>query len=108
MTGSGRTDTALGLGTPRGPAGVAVKLVVYALLIAVFAGPLLAVMISSLDRVTDPTKLSFIPRHFTLDSYRVAFDRGVLKYLLNSLIVVGGGLLLQVMVSVSAGIVLDH
>jgi multiple sugar transport system permease protein len=99
---AGRADTALGLGALRGPAGLGVKVVLYGLLVAIFAGPLLAVLSSSLDRVTDPTKLSFLPAHFTLDSYRVAFDRGVLGYLLNSLVVVGGGLLLQVLVSVSA------
>ena len=102
MKAAGRTDTALGLDAPRGPAALLAKLIVYGLLVAIFAGPLVAVLVSSLDRVTDPTKLSFIPQHFTLESYRVAFDRGVFRYLLNSLIVVGGGLLLQVLVSVSA------
>ena len=50
----------------------------------------------------EPKAIPF-PSHPTLDNFRIAFDQGVLKYLLNSFFVVGFGLLLQVAVSVLAG-----
>ena len=78
------------------------KVALYVLVVFVFAGPLLALLVSAFGRVTDPTKLSLIPHDLTLDNFRTAFDQGVLRYLANSLIVVGGGLLLQMAVSVSA------
>jgi multiple sugar transport system permease protein len=99
---SDRLDTALGLGAVRGPAGVALKTVVYAIVVFVFAGPLVALLVSSFSKVTDPTRLTLIPHSFTLANFTTAFHMGVLKYLLNSLIVVGGGLLLQILVSISA------
>lgn len=99
---SRRIDTALGLGAARGPIGVTVKTVLYAAVVLVFAGPLLALLVSAFGRVTDPTRLSLIPHGFTLANFTEAFHQGVLRYLANSLIVAGGGLLLQVLVSVSA------
>jgi multiple sugar transport system permease protein len=95
-------DTALGLGSIRGPIGRIVKVALYALVVFIFAGPLVALLVSAFGRVTDPTKLTLIPHDLTLDNFRDAFDQGVLRYLANSLIVVGGGLLLQIAVSVSA------
>jgi multiple sugar transport system permease protein len=97
-----RLDTALGLGAVRGPAGVAVKTALYAVVVFVFAGPLVALLVSSFSPVTDPTRLTLIPRHLTLANFTTAFHMGVLRYLLNSLIVVGGALLLQILVSISA------
>jgi multiple sugar transport system permease protein len=97
-----RLDTALGLGAVRGPAGVAVKAVLYAVVVFVFAGPLVALLVSAFSPVTDPTRLTLVPRHLTLANFTTAFHMGVLRYLLNSLIVVGGGLLLQILVSISA------
>src|SRR3954469_12887894 len=95
-------DTALGFGLVRGPIGRIVKVALYALAVFVFAGPLLALLVSAFGRVTDPTKLSLLPHDLTLDNFQAAVDQGVLRYLANSLIVVGGGLLLQIAVSVSA------
>ncbi|GIM91149.1 carbohydrate ABC transporter permease [Paractinoplanes toevensis] len=95
-------DTALGLGAVRGPIGRIIKFALYALAIFIFAGPLVALLVSAFGRVTDPTKLSLVPHDLTLDNFRAAVDQGVLRYLANSLIVVGGGLLLQIAVSVSA------
>jgi multiple sugar transport system permease protein len=97
-----RLDTALGLSGARGPASVLLKIVLYGLVLFIFGGPLLALLVSAFTPVTDPTKLTIIPRSFTLENFHTAFDQGVLKYLLNSLIVVGGGLLLQILVSISA------
>ncbi|KQV21849.1 MULTISPECIES: carbohydrate ABC transporter permease [unclassified Kitasatospora] len=96
-------DTALGLEARNGPLALIGKLVLYGLLVLVFAGPLLALLVSAFSPVSDPTSLTLLPTDFTLANFRAAFDRDVLRYLLNSFLVVGGGLLLQVGVSISAG-----
>ncbi len=97
-----KLDSALGLSGLRGPVAVIVKTLLYALVLGIFAGPLLALLVSAFSPVTDPTRLTLIPHHLTLSNFRDAVDQGVLRYLLNSLIVVGGGLLLQILVSISA------
>ncbi|MFF2409551.1 carbohydrate ABC transporter permease [Streptomyces sp. NPDC058092] len=96
-------ETALGLTESRSPGGRILKAVTYLLVLIVFAGPLLALLVSAFSHVKDPTQLSVIPSGATLDNFRIAFDQGVLRYLLNSFFVVGFGLLLQVAVSVLAG-----
>ncbi|ROQ69769.1 carbohydrate ABC transporter membrane protein 2 (CUT1 family) [Streptomyces sp. 840.1] len=100
---SEQTETALGLTESRSAGGRILRNVVHLLVLIVFAGPLLALLVSAFGHVKDPTQLSVIPSGVTLDNFRVAFDQGVLRYLLNSFFVVGGGLLLQVAVSVLAG-----
>ncbi|WP_328867438.1 carbohydrate ABC transporter permease [Streptomyces sp. NBC_00304] len=100
---SEHTETALGLTESRSVGGRILRNVVHLLVLIVFAGPLLALLVSAFGHVKDPTQLSVIPSGVTLDNFRIAFDQGVLRYLLNSFFVVGGGLLLQVAVSVLAG-----
>ncbi|WP_329275103.1 carbohydrate ABC transporter permease [Streptomyces sp. NBC_00691] len=100
---SAPTETALGLTESRSAAGRALKVLTYLLVLIVFAGPLLALLVSAFNHVKDPTQLSVLPSDPTVDNFAVAFDQGVLKYLLNSFFVVGFGLLLQVAVSVLAG-----
>ncbi|MFJ1924622.1 MULTISPECIES: carbohydrate ABC transporter permease [unclassified Streptomyces] len=100
---SERTETALGLTESRTLGGRILRNVVHLLVLIIFAGPLLALLVSAFGHVKDPTQLSIIPSGVTLDNFRIAFDQGVLTYLLNSFFVVGGGLLLQVAVSVLAG-----
>ncbi|GAT74189.1 carbohydrate ABC transporter permease [Microbacterium hydrocarbonoxydans] len=100
---SAGTDTALGLTESRTVVGIGVKVVLYALVVALFAGPLVALLSGAFSEVTDPTELSVIPTRPTLENFAVAFDFGVLGYLMNSFFVVGFGLLLQVIVSVLAG-----
>ncbi|MFE6786734.1 carbohydrate ABC transporter permease [Streptomyces sp. NPDC057680] len=100
---SAPTETALGLTESRSAAGRALKVLTYLLVLVVFAGPLLALLVSAFNHVKDPTQLSVVPSDPTVDNFAVAFDQGVLTYLLNSFFVVGFGLLLQVAVSVLAG-----
>ncbi|MGW6394711.1 carbohydrate ABC transporter permease [Streptomyces sp. NPDC055103] len=100
---SAPTETALGLAESRSAAGRALKVLTYLLVLVVFAGPLLALLVSAFNHVKDPTQLSVLPSDPTVGNFAVAFDQGVLKYLLNSFFVVGFGLLLQVAVSVLAG-----
>ncbi|WP_331769745.1 carbohydrate ABC transporter permease (plasmid) [Embleya sp. NBC_00888] len=97
------TETALGLTESRSIGGRILKAVVYLLVLTMFAGPLLALLVGAFGDIKDPTQLSIVPSGFTLENFDIAFDQGVLKYLLNSFFVVGFGLLLQVSVSVLAG-----
>jgi multiple sugar transport system permease protein len=96
------TDTALGLDTRKGPFAVIAKTVLYGALVFVFAGPLVAILVGAFIPVADPTKLTLIPTEFTLDNFRQAIERDVFLYLFNSFVVVGVGLLLQVLVSILA------
>ncbi|WP_336647354.1 carbohydrate ABC transporter permease [Microbacterium sp. MMO-10] len=100
---SAGTDTALGLTESRTPLAIAVKVVLYAVVAVLFAGPLIALLVGAFSEVSDPTELSVIPSRPTLANFGIAIDYGVLKYLANSFFVVGFGLLLQVVVSVLAG-----
>ena len=101
-TRADRFDSALGFTALRGPVARLVQILLYAVLVAIFAGPLVALMIGAFSPVADPSRLTLWPDELTLDNFTAAFDRGVLGYLLNSFIVVGVGLLLQILVSVSA------
>src|SRR2546421_4848035 len=98
-----RTETALGLEQRRGPLAWAVKLALYALVVFVFAGPLVALLLSSFNRVGDASRFTILPDHPTLINYDAAVRKHALLMLLrNSLLVAGGGLLLQVTVTVFA------
>ncbi|MFC7535108.1 carbohydrate ABC transporter permease [Actinoplanes sp. GCM10030250] len=101
-TRADRFDSALGFTALRGPLARVVQIFLYAVLVAVFAGPLVALMVGAFSPVADPSRLTLLPDSLTLDNFTAAFDRGVLGYLLNSFVVVGVGLLLQILVSVSA------
>jgi multiple sugar transport system permease protein len=99
---SANLDSALGLSTSTSRRAKVLNLVLWTGIVVVFAGPLVALLTGAFSRVPDPTQLSLVPREPTLDNIRKAVDLGVLGYLGNSLIVVGFGLLLQMMVSVFA------
>lgn len=100
---SNRSDTALGLDARKGIAGRVARWALYALVVFVFAGPLVALLLSSFNRVGDPGKFTILPTHPTLANYRAAIDKhGLWMLLRNSLVVAGGGLLLQVTVTVFA------
>ncbi|GAA2302958.1 carbohydrate ABC transporter permease [Nonomuraea roseoviolacea subsp. roseoviolacea] len=97
-----RFDSALGLEARRGPVATAVKVVVYTGMVLVFTGPLVGLLVSAFSRTLDPTAFSLWPDGFTLDNFVQAADKNVYHYLLNSFVVVGFGLLLQMLVSVFA------
>ncbi|MGW3379914.1 carbohydrate ABC transporter permease [Streptomyces albogriseolus] len=98
-----RNETALGLAEARGPWARVLRFVLYTALFMVFAGPLLALMVGAFTPTVDPTQFTLWPDRLSLDNLERAVDRNVLDYLLNSFLVVGGGLALQVLVSVFAG-----
>lgn len=96
-----RFDSTLGLESRRGPVALALKTVLYAGIVLVFVGPLVGLLANAFGTVPDPTRFSW-PDSFTLENFAKAGERKVYLYLLNSFVVVGLGLLLQMVVSVFA------
>jgi multiple sugar transport system permease protein len=94
--------TVLGIAGYRGPLAVLIKFILYGAIVLVFAGPLVALLVGAFSKVSDPTRFSLFPDDFTFENFLVAGDRGVYRYLFNSFVVVGLGLLLQMAVSVFA------
>jgi multiple sugar transport system permease protein len=94
--------TVLGIGSYRGPVAVLLKTILYGAIVVVFAGPLVALLVGAFSKVSDPTRFSLLPHGFTFRNFEVAGERGVYRYLFNSFVVVGFGLLLQMVVSVFA------
>ncbi|MFC4115808.1 carbohydrate ABC transporter permease [Nonomuraea zeae] len=68
----------------------------------IFTGPLIGLLVSSFSKTLDPTSFSLWPDDFTFENFIDAERKNVYMYLLNSFVVVGFGLLLQVLVSVFA------
>ncbi|MFI6477197.1 carbohydrate ABC transporter permease [Nonomuraea sp. NPDC050663] len=97
-----RFDSALGLEARRGPVATVLKLLLYLGMILVFAGPLWGLLVSAFGQTLDPTSFALWPDGFTLENFAQAADKNVYGYLFNSFVVVGFGLLLQMLVSVFA------
>jgi multiple sugar transport system permease protein len=98
-----RLDTVLGFEGRRGPIATISKIILYGALVLVFAGPLVALLIGAFSKVISPTNFSLIPRGgFTLENFIAAKNHDVYRYLFNSFVVVGFGLLLQMVVTVFA------
>lgn len=96
-----RFDTALGW-SDRPGLGMALRILLCLLALAVFAAPFLTIVSGAFDENARGSILSFYPHHATLTNMRVAGDRGIWDYFTNSLVIAGGGLLLQLTVSVLA------
>lgn len=62
-------DSALGLEMRRGPLAVLFKIVIYAGMVLIFAGPLFGLLVSAFNKTLDPTSFSFWPDEFTLDNF---------------------------------------
>lgn len=97
-----RFDSALGLESRRGPIVTVAKVIVYTLMVLVFTGPLFGLLVSAFSKTLDPTSFSLWPDEFTLENFIQAEQKNVYFYLFNSFVVVGFGLLLQMLVSVFA------
>ncbi|MGW0195935.1 carbohydrate ABC transporter permease [Nonomuraea sp. NPDC003201] len=97
-----RFDSALGLESRKGPLAVGGKILIYGFMVVVFTGPLVGLLVSAFSKTLDPTAFSLWPDEFTLENFVQAKEKNVYLYLLNSFIVVGFGLLLQMLVSVFA------
>lgn len=98
---SARFDTALGWSPRFGP-NMVLRMLLCALVFCIFALPFLAIISGAFDRNSSPTEISLLPKTFTLQNFQAAQQQGLWGYLLNSLVVAGGGLLLQMTVSVFA------
>lgn len=96
-----RFDTALGWSPRFGPA-MALRIVLCGLVLFVFAAPFLIIISGAFNATTDSTQVSVIPTEPTLLGFKNATAMGIWGYFLNSLLIVGGGLLLQVALSVLA------
>ncbi len=96
--------TALGLRMPRrAVTKAAVRVVLYAAVLFVFVMPLWTMLATVFSGTTLKTgQMSLFPGHFTLANVRAAFRFGVGRGLLNSVVVTGVGLFLQVTVSAFA------
>ncbi|MFF0865354.1 carbohydrate ABC transporter permease [Nonomuraea sp. NPDC003560] len=97
-----RFDSALGLEARKGPAATLGKVVLYSAMVLVFTGPLVGLLVSAFSRTLDPTSFSLWPDDLTLENFVQAGEKNVYLYLVNSFVVVGFGLLLQLLVSVFA------
>lgn len=96
-----RFDTALGWSPRPGPA-LALRALLCALALFVFAAPFLIILSGAFSEHAQASRLSLFPRDTTLQNLAVADERGIWGYFANSLIIAGGGLLLQMTASVLA------
>ncbi|RKN43886.1 carbohydrate ABC transporter permease [Streptomyces hoynatensis] len=94
-----RFDTALGWSPSFGPA-LVLRILLCALAVFVFAAPFLVIISGAFSKTAQASHLSLFPTDSTLQNFQVAGDRGLWSYFGNSLVIAGGGLLLQITVSV--------
>ncbi|MFF7547922.1 carbohydrate ABC transporter permease [Streptomyces canus] len=92
-----RFDTALGWNDKPGLAW-ALRILLCLIALAVFAAPFLTIFSGAFTTNPSGSSLSFLPHDSTLLNFRVAGERGIWDYLGNSLVIAGGGLLLQLVV----------
>ncbi|MEU5890500.1 carbohydrate ABC transporter permease [Streptomyces sp. NPDC047461] len=96
-TTPGRFDTALGWNDKPGLAWT-LRILLCAIALAVFAAPFLTIFSGAFSTNPSGSSLSFLPHDSTLLNFKVAGERGIWDYLGNSLVIAGGGLLLQLTV----------
>ncbi|ADB33985.1 binding-protein-dependent transport systems inner membrane component [Kribbella flavida DSM 17836] len=101
MSMSSQFDTALGW-SPRLGVGKVLRILLCAVVLFVFAAPFLTIFAGAFNKTTDSTQVTLYPQDPTLLGFQIAGEKGIWGYFLNSLVIVGGGLLLQLTVSVLA------
>lgn len=92
-----RFDTALGWNDKPGVAWT-LRVLLCLIALAVFAAPFLTIFSGAFTTNPSGSSLSFLPHDSTLLNFEVAGERGIWDYLGNSLVIAGGGLLLQLVV----------
>lgn len=92
-----RFDTALGWNDKPGAAW-SLRILLCVIALAVFAAPFLTIFSGAFTTNPSGSSLSFLPHDNTLSNFTVAGERGIWDYLGNSLVIAGGGLLLQLVV----------
>jgi multiple sugar transport system permease protein len=101
MSMSSQFDTALGW-SPRLSVSKVLRIALCIVVVFIFAAPFLTIISGAFNKTTDSTQLSLYPNDPTLLSFKIAGAKGVWHYLANSLVIVGGGLLLQLSISILA------
>lgn len=99
---SGTFDTAIGW-QPGKLSATLLRVALAAIILFIFAGPIVTIIAGAFDLNPDPTRLTLIPRNPSLANFEVAAQRGIWGYFVNSLVIAGGGLVLQIIVAVMAG-----
>ncbi|WP_328996198.1 carbohydrate ABC transporter permease [Kribbella sp. NBC_01245] len=102
-----RFDTALGWSPRFGPA-LVLRIALCALVLFIFAAPFLIIISGAFNETTDSTQVNVYPSDPTLLGFKIAAEKGIWGYFATSLIIVGGGLLLQVTLSVLAAYALSR
>lgn len=99
---SERFDTALGWQAGR-TASLVLRIALCIVVLYVFAGPIVTIIAGAFDLNSDPTRLTLIPANPSMKNFEVAADRGIWSFFWNSIVIAGGGLLLQTLLAVTAG-----
>jgi len=100
-------ESAVGWGSGPTPLNM-VRTVLCVAVVLLFAVPFLAIMIGAFDANPSTTQLRLFPRELSFESFRVAVERGILGYLVNSFVILGGGLVLQLILSILAAYALSR
>lgn len=94
-----RFDSALGW-QPGFRASNVLRFVLCAIVLTIFALPFVLVLSGAFDAQTDSTSLRLIPAVPSMLPLEAAISQGVLGYFANSLVIVGGGLVIQIAIAV--------
>ena len=95
----GRFDSAMGW-TPGLNARNVVRVILVIVALLIFAVPFLIIISSAFDGAASSMAVKLWPSEPSLENVREAERLGVFGYLLNSFVIVGGGLLLQIVIAV--------
>ncbi|WP_105566438.1 carbohydrate ABC transporter permease [Microbacterium halophytorum] len=95
-------DTALGWRSDHWVS-LVLRIIVTVLVLYVFAGPILTIIAGAFDLNPDPTRLTLWPTNPSMRNFEVAAEQGIWGFFWNSIVIAGGGLLLQTLVAITAG-----
>ncbi|MGK9147685.1 carbohydrate ABC transporter permease [Plantibacter flavus] len=95
----GQFDSALGW-KPGWRASNVLRFVLCAAVFFIFAAPFVLIASGAFDASGNSTTLNFFPTNPSLEPWKLAGDRGIWGYYLNSVIIVGGGLVLQIAIAI--------
>ncbi|MBT2497926.1 carbohydrate ABC transporter permease [Agromyces sp. ISL-38] len=94
-----QTATAMGWSARFGP-NILVRALLIAAVLALFLGPFLTTLSGALDARVTARSISLWPSDPTIEHFITAAEYGIYEYLGRSLVIVGGGLALQITTSV--------
>ncbi len=95
------TATALGWSSTLNARGIT-RIILLIVALIVFLGPFLTTLVGSFDAGVSARSISLWPSDPTIKNYLDAADYGIYEYLWRSLVIAGGGLLAQIVTSVTA------